>query len=61
MTALVIASAVGVSTGLFALWCWVMDRLEAREERREAERLRRREAPVLGEAPRHLHSKGRCR
>lgn len=52
--ATVIGLAVGASTGLFALWSWGMDRLVARQQRQEAERLRQRhEAPVLGGAPRH--------
>jgi hypothetical protein len=51
----VIALAVAASTGLFALWSWGMDRLVARQQRQEAERLQRErhEPPVLGGAPRH--------
>lgn len=41
MAALVIASAVGASTGLFTLWCWVMNRIDRREQRRMTEALRR--------------------
>jgi hypothetical protein len=58
---LVIAMAVGASAGLFALWSWEMHRLEAREYRREAERLRRQEPAVLGGAPRHRRREGQGR
>lgn len=41
MAALVIVSAVGVSTGLFALWVRIMNRVDEREQNRMAEELRK--------------------
>jgi hypothetical protein len=46
--------------GLFVVWCCVMNRIDAREQRRYAEETRRGETPPTGEA-RHLRSGGRRR
>jgi HAMP domain-containing protein len=54
MTVAMIAAAIAASTGLFALWVWVMGRIDEREERRQADEMRHREPPVLGGGPRHL-------
>jgi hypothetical protein len=43
---------------LFVGWCSVMNRLDEREERRQAEEMRRARPPVLG-APRHMRSGNR--
>lgn len=62
MTVVVIAVAIVASAGLCVLWERAVDRIVARQQRQEAERLRqerRGEPPVLGGAQRRRRAGGR--
>lgn len=64
MNSLVIVAAVVAAIGVCILWDRALNAVVARQQRREAERLRRERAaepPVLGGAPRHLQARGRSR
>ena len=61
MNGVIVIGVVLLATiGLFVVWCCVMNRIDAREQRRYAEETGRGETPPTGEA-RHLRSGGRRR
>lgn len=64
MNGLVILAAVVAAIGMCVLWDRALNAVVARQQRQEAEWLRRERAaepPVLGGAPRRLQARGRSR